>query len=94
MSKPSFDYIIIFFILVSSVHLALDRPLLDKNSSFKKALHVIDILLTVVFSLEAVLKIFGFGIYFSGRRSYFRSSWNLLDFIVVIFSVIYSKYNI
>jgi voltage-dependent calcium channel T type alpha-1G len=44
--------------------------------------------LTTVFTLEALLKIIAFGFANCGSRSYIRSLWNQLDFIIVVISLI------
>ena len=59
---PVFEYSIIVIILISSVHLAIDSPLLNPHGDFKKALIIIDVIITIIFSVEALLKIFAFGI--------------------------------
>lgn len=81
--------IIFILIIISGIHLALDSPILDPKSKFVKALRIIDIVLTALFTLEAVLKIIAMGVYKNGPKSYFRSLWNILDFIIVLVSVKY-----
>ena len=87
VKKPAFDYTILFFIFLSSIHLVLDSPLKDPNGKLNSALHVVDIILTVIFVLEAILKMYAYGIIFNGPESYFRVIWNLLDFVIVVISV-------
>ena len=66
----------------------MNSPLQDPNSSFAKALYNIDIFSTSIFVLEAVLKIIAFGFLTNGKSSYLRQIWNLVDFIIVIFSLL------
>lgn len=49
-------------------------------------LNWIDISTIIIFSLEAVAKILTFGFFFNGENSYLRGIWNILDFIILIFS--------
>ena len=42
----------------------------------------------MIFITEAVLKIITFGFLFSGKPSYLRNPWNLLDFIIIIFTIL------
>lgn len=49
-----------------------------------------DTALTVVFAIEAFLKIIAFGFLFNGRKSYMRNYWNILDLLIVLLSVILS----
>jgi voltage-dependent calcium channel L type alpha-1D len=51
-------------------------------------LTIIDYILTAIFSVEATLKLVAFGFAFCGSTSYIRSSWNILDFFVVIITLI------
>lgn len=75
------------------MHLALDSPLIDKNSKLGNALKLIDLVLTIVFAIEAMLKIVAFGLINNGKQSYFNSLFNILDFFIVIISVILDKNN-
>lgn len=80
-------------ILVSSVLLALDDPLVESNSS---VLTEIDLVVTIIFTAEALLKILAYGFLFNGEFSYMRDYANVLDFIVIIFSwvSIFSEANL
>ena len=48
----------------------------------------IDFVITAIFCMEAVLKIVVSGFIINGQDSYLRVSWNIMDFIIVIFSII------
>lgn len=61
---PVFDNTILVLIAISSVALAVDTPLLDPTSTFAQILKVLDIILTVLFGTEMVLKIIAFGFAF------------------------------
>ena len=47
-----------------------------------------DLSLTVFFTIEALLKIITLGFLFNGRKSYLKSGWNIIDFTVVITSLL------
>ena len=83
-----FDAVIILLILVSTATLAFEHPLEDPNSEKMQILEKIDIAMTVVFSLEAVLKIITSGFLFNGKKSYLLDTWNMLDFIIVVLSIV------
>lgn len=87
VAHPRFDHIILFFIVVSSITLAIDNPLLDPASRLAKALSVIDLFLTLLFTLEMVIKVIALG-FVGSPTAYLRNSWNVLDFIVVIISLL------
>ncbi len=48
---------------------------------------IIDYVLTVIFAIEAMIKIIANGLVNSGVRSYFRDVTNILDFLLVIVTV-------
>jgi voltage-dependent calcium channel L type alpha-1D len=83
---PLFDNTILFLIIVSSILLAIDNPLNDPEGQLSKALSILDIIMTVLFVLEASIKIVVYG-FILGKNTYMRDGWNILDFVIVIFSV-------
>ena len=40
-----------------------------------------------MFTLEFIIKVIVLGFFFNGPDSYLRDSWNVLDFIIVLFSL-------
>ena len=83
-----FDPFILFMICASTILLTLENPLDDPNGSLANVLHKIDIGITSIFTLEMVLKIAVLGFLFCGSSSYLRNTWNILDFIIVVFSIV------
>ena len=79
---------ILFMIIISSIALAFENPLTDPESTEATILIKLDIILTVVFALEVVIKVISHGFLFNGSHSYLREFWNILDFIVVIVAII------
>ena len=77
----------IVIILISTVQLVADNPLSDPDSAFLMTLVIVDKVLTVIFSLEMIVKIIAFGVINCGSTSYLRINWNLLDMTIVIISV-------
>lgn len=65
-----FDYFVILIIIISAVQLAIDTPLRDPESSFKKTLDLIDLCTTLIFIIEAIMKILAFGLVLNGDSSY------------------------
>ena len=76
-------------IIISSINLALDNPLLDPEGWQTKTIRYIDIVLTSIFVIEVALKVIAFGLLFNGPKSYLRSVWNLLDLVIIALSVSY-----
>jgi voltage-dependent calcium channel T type alpha-1G len=78
----------ILVILLSSIELALNGPLLDPESDYSKNLSKIDLITTIIFVVECCFKIVAFGFIINGKWSYLRRPWYVLDFIIVILSVL------
>ena len=53
-----------------------------------KVLRGLDIVMTAIFTIECVIKIIVSGFINNGRRSYMRDGWNLLDFFIVLVSIV------
>ena len=86
ISHPKFDSVILGFIVISSIALAIDSPLLNPESTFAISLVYMDYALTAIFSIEMMLKVIALG-FWMDEGSYLRNSWNILDFIVVVISI-------
>jgi len=82
-----FDSFIMFVILSSTTVLAMDSPLHNPASSLSRAVAIIDSVCAVIFLTESCLKIVSFGLIFE-PQAYFRSGWNILDFFVVVVSLV------
>lgn len=87
VTNKYFDYFIILVIVLSAVQLALDSPMGNPQSVMKKTLFWIDVTTTIIFIIEALMKNLTYGFLMNGQWSYIRQPWNILDFIIIIFSV-------
>jgi len=58
-------------------------PPVSTKLSRNRILEIIDWVLLGIYTVEMLLKWFAMGL-FAHPRSYFRSAWNILDFIVVV----------
>ena len=90
-----FENVILFLIFTSSIMLILDNPLEDPNSKFKKVMGVLDKVHTGLFFIEAIIKIIGLGFLHNNLKDqelkpYIYSPWNMIDFLVVLASLIES----
>jgi hypothetical protein len=47
-----------------------------------------DIVTTTLFTMEVIIKVIAVGFIANGKTSYIRETWNILDFIIVIISII------
>jgi len=75
-------------ISISSVALAFENPLNDPDGMMSGVLLILDYISTVIFVFEVVVKVVATGFYFNGKNSYIRQIWHVIDFIIVITSMI------
>jgi len=86
VTTPAFERLILSLIAISSVLLALDEPHVKEDSDLGKFLFKADIAMTTLFIIEMSLKIVAMG-FFLGKSAYLKNGWNVLDFVIVIVSV-------
>lgn len=58
----------------------------DTKNKRNKTIEMLGLILTYIFTLEAVIKIIAMG-FIMHRNSYLRDAWNWLDFIVVCIGI-------
>ena len=76
--------IITISILINTIGLsAYDYTDRDSLTKRNQKIYLIDSVLSVIFAVEAALKIFGMG-FIIHKYSYIRQGWNILDFIIAI----------
>mmetsp|Transcript_29252 Transcript_29252/g.28347 ORF Transcript_29252/g.28347 Transcript_29252/m.28347 type:complete len:216 (-) Transcript_29252:1446-2093(-) len=81
-----FEAFILIAILVNSICLSL-QDYQDPSSSRNYYLNMIGYAFSVLFALEALLKILALG-FFLHKYSYLRDAWNILDFIIVVAGIV------
>ena len=84
----NFDNFILFLIFFSTIMLMMETPLDNPNSERADILFYIDMVVTVIFTIELVLKVIVLGFAFNGKDSYIRNPWNIMDFCIVAISLI------
>ncbi|CBN75915.1 similar to sodium channel, voltage-gated, type IX, alpha isoform 5 [Ectocarpus siliculosus] len=87
VSNAGFSRLVTLLIVLSSLTVALDTPLRDPDSTAAEALWALELALTFLFVLECVLKVCASGFFFM-PLAYLRDAWNVLDFGVVMVSVV------
>ena len=70
-------------ILISTTLLAYDNPLRDRNDERFKVFQQSDLIISLIFLVEAVLKVIAMGF-----SSYISNFGNSLDFLIMIFSLL------
>lgn len=97
ISNQWFENFILIIILVSSVTLGFDNPLENPDSSQKRFLSFMDVFFTILFTIEMILKVISLGFFYNYHnptnsdympKAYIRNPWNILDFVVVVTSII------
>ena len=88
VSHQHFDTCVHFLIFVSSFLLAYENPDDYKSSLEHQVLERIDYIISILFALEMCIKIIVYGFMFNGKDSYILNGWNVMDGIIVSFSII------
>ena len=65
----------------------MDNPNMDLNGDIAVFLTYCDYVLTTLFTLECTINIILLGFYCNGKTSYARDPWNIMDLIIVFFSL-------
>lgn len=81
-----FENFILFLIVVSSLKLAIDTYLPNEDEINLISTYI-DNTFSGLFAMECLLKIISFG-FFMDEGSYLRDNWNILDFIIVVSSIV------
>uniref|UniRef100_A0A8D8SGH7 Sodium channel protein n=1 Tax=Cacopsylla melanoneura TaxID=428564 RepID=A0A8D8SGH7_9HEMI len=82
VDKPVFEWFILVLIFASSLTLCFEDIYLDSNPPLKRILYWINLVFSVLFTIEMVFKWIALGFY-----KYFGAMWTLLDFFIVFVSV-------
>lgn len=88
VDHPKFEIFMIFLIFVSSIMLAWDLPLNEPNGLTVQIIETVNTAFSFIFMFEAIMKIVAYGFLLNGDASYLKTSWNVLDFLIVILSII------
>lgn len=83
-----FEYVIFANVIVSLIILALDSPL-TVSRTITLAIYYLDLITTVIFIIEVMLKFVAIGFLFNGSYSYMRNLFNVLELTSVVLSVTY-----
>ena len=83
-----FDRFILLSIFTNSIFLAIfDYQDVNNETAINKMVNESDIVFTVIFSLEFVIKAIAMG-FVKHKNAYLRDGWNWIDFVVVIVGII------
>lgn len=83
-----FDRIILLSIFASAITLAMQSPIAEYSSLDPLVARKADLCFLSVFAFEFLLKILDTGVFWESKRAYFRVTWNLLDFFIMVFQIL------
>lgn len=86
VTSKSFEYFIMILIIVNTITLAMKYH--DQPANYSTALDTLNIIFTLLFALESLLKIIAFRF-----KNYFNDFWNFWDFAIVLGSIIDIAYS-
>ena len=87
VDHPVCDNTVTFLIVLSTIFLVLDTPFLNPKGDLAIFLKTMDVIMTVLFTMEMVAKIIAMGFLFP-KSAYLRNTRNILDFVVVGVSIV------
>uniref|UniRef100_A0A3Q1FE85 Voltage-dependent T-type calcium channel subunit alpha n=1 Tax=Acanthochromis polyacanthus TaxID=80966 RepID=A0A3Q1FE85_9TELE len=87
ITHKMFDHVVLVIIFLNCITIAMERPHIDPGSAERIFLTLSNYIFTAIFVVEMTVKIVAMGWCF-GDKAYLRSSWNILDGMLVTISVI------
>nr|XP_049615690.1 voltage-dependent T-type calcium channel subunit alpha-1G isoform X15 [Syngnathus scovelli] len=87
INHKMFDHVVLVIIFLNCITIAMERPRIDPTSAERIFLTLSNYIFTAIFVTEMTVKIVALGWCF-GDKAYLRSSWNILDGMLVMISVI------
>uniref|UniRef100_A0A8D0CKF3 Voltage-dependent T-type calcium channel subunit alpha n=1 Tax=Scleropages formosus TaxID=113540 RepID=A0A8D0CKF3_SCLFO len=87
ITHKMFDHIVLVIIFLNCITIAMERPRIDPTSAERIFLTLSNYIFTAIFVAEMTVKVAALGWCF-GERAYLKSSWNVLDGMLVMISVI------
>lgn len=82
-----YDSFVLILIGISTILLTMDNPNMNPNGDMAYFLEMCDYVLTTLFTIECTINIILLGFCCNGKSSYARDPWNIMDLIIVIFSL-------
>uniref|UniRef100_A0A8C3YV15 Voltage-dependent T-type calcium channel subunit alpha-1H n=1 Tax=Catagonus wagneri TaxID=51154 RepID=A0A8C3YV15_9CETA len=87
IAHKMFDHVVLVFIFLNCITIALERPGIDPGSTERAFLSVSNYIFTAIFVAEMMVKVVALGLV-SGEHAYLQSSWNVLDGLLVLVSLV------
>lgn len=77
-----FEYFMLFIIILSTLAASSKSPFQAKESNLNLSMHYIEVFCTILFCIEAIIKIGAQG-FFTGKKSYLFNQINIIDFVMI-----------
>ncbi|KAJ8363614.1 hypothetical protein SKAU_G00124450 [Synaphobranchus kaupii] len=87
IAHKMFDHVVLIIIFLNCITIAMERPRIDPTSAERIFLTVSNYIFTSIFVAEMTVKVAALG-WCLGKKAYLKSSWNILDGMLVMISVI------
>ncbi|NXB13218.1 CAC1G protein, partial [Rhagologus leucostigma] len=87
ITHKMFDHVVLVIIFLNCITIAMERPKIEPHSAERIFLTLSNYIFTVIFLTEMTVKVVALGLCF-GEKAYLKSSWNMLDGVLVLISVI------
>ncbi|KAM4691759.1 voltage-dependent T-type calcium channel subunit alpha-1G [Rhinophrynus dorsalis] len=87
ITHKMFDHIVLVIIFLNCITIAMERPKIEPQSAERIFLTLSNYIFTLIFLAEMTVKVVALNLCFGGK-AYLRSSWNVLDGMLVLISVI------
>ncbi|XP_076210206.1 voltage-dependent T-type calcium channel subunit alpha-1G isoform X8 [Aptenodytes patagonicus] len=87
ITHKMFDHIVLVIIFLNCITIAMERPKIEPHSAERIFLTFSNYIFTVIFLTEMTVKVVALGLCF-GEKAYLKSSWNVLDGVLVLISII------
>ncbi|KAM4716306.1 voltage-dependent T-type calcium channel subunit alpha-1G isoform 3-T3 [Anableps anableps] len=87
ITHKMFDHVVLVIIFLNCITIAMERPRINPTSAERIFLTLSNYIFTAIFVAEMTVKIVALGFFF-GDKAYLRSSWNILDGMLVMISVV------
>ncbi|XP_060714817.1 voltage-dependent T-type calcium channel subunit alpha-1G isoform X5 [Tachysurus vachellii] len=87
ITHKMFDHVVLVIIFLNCITIAMERPKIEAKSPERIFLTVSNYIFTAIFVTEMTIKVVALGWCF-GEKTYLKSSWNVLDGMLVLISVI------
>uniref|UniRef100_A0A8C2E0H3 Voltage-dependent T-type calcium channel subunit alpha n=1 Tax=Cyprinus carpio TaxID=7962 RepID=A0A8C2E0H3_CYPCA len=87
INHKMFDHVVLVIIFLNCITIAMERPRIDPSSAERIFLTLSNYIFTAIFVTEMTIKVVALGWCF-GEKTYLKSSWNILDGMLVMISAI------